>query len=128
MLHSSQPRLIPFATRSNSAEAQVTHTNLTTLPDFKVVLSIDETRVNLSETTPLPHEIERFISLDYYLLLEEHYRKLATVVTLLTGFSHLLTIVFILCSLILIFLVIFFLYTLCHHLQHRAARRSPSLI
>jgi hypothetical protein len=95
--------------------------NTTDIPDFHVVLSIDQPQQPIKTTTVahLP---------DYYLLFNEHYRNILSTLAILTRASNLITFIFIFIIIILILLIIFFIYTLCYHYHVRSTRKSSLLI
>lgn len=111
-------RLIPVESTSSSPVRLDEPT--TDIPDFHVILSIDEQQT-LKSTTESSHT-------DYYLLFNEHYKNLFSTLTILIRASNLLTYVFIFTIIIFILLLIFFLYVLCYHYHTRSKRRTSSLV
>ncbi|CAF1316042.1 unnamed protein product [Adineta ricciae] len=89
--------------------------NTTEIPDFHVVLSIDQEKP-IETTTALS---------EYQLLFDEHYQKILIAIWRAT---HLLKYVFIFTTIILILLTIFCIYILCYHFRHRVIQRSSLLI
>ncbi|UJR10505.1 hypothetical protein I4U23_014708 [Adineta vaga] len=89
--------------------------NSTEIPDFHVVLSIDQEKI-LETTTHVS---------EYQLLFDEHYQKILLAIRRAT---HLITYIFIFTAIILILLIIFFIYILCYHFHHRVIQRSSLLI
>ena len=94
----------------------------TNVPDFHVILSVDE-ESNLRTTTMSISSTQ-----DYYLLFNEHYKNLLSTLAVLIRASNLLPYIFIFTLIIFILLMIFFIYVLCYHYQTRSKRRSSSLV
>jgi len=94
--------------------------NTTTIPDFHVILSIDQQKLIETTTTTQFY--------DYHLLFDEHYRKVLSILTIIRNTANLITYIFIFTTIILILLVIFFVYVLCYDSRTRTLRRSSLLI
>ena len=113
---------------TTALEVEVLDDQPTTIPDFNVVLSIDEHRVASATSSPttivtsFKPEYPRTIPTDFYLLFDEYNRKLTFIVTILTNFSHLIVLILIFTITLLILIVIFFLYILCYHYHFRSIR------
>ena len=91
--------------------------NTTTIPDFHVVLQIDqETTIPM---TTLP---------SYVLSFDAHYKQILSTLNIIVRTSSLLTYIFIFTLISLVLLVIFFLYILCYHYHMRTKRKSSLLI
>ncbi len=93
--------------------------NTTTIPDFHVILSIDQQKPIETTTTQF---------YDYHLLFDEHYRKVLSILTIIRNTANLIIYIFIFTTIILILLVIFFVYVLCYDSRTRTIRRSSLLI
>jgi hypothetical protein len=91
---------------------------MTDLPDYNVVLSIDNHQP--IETTTRHY--------DYPLLFNEHYQKILSILAVITRASSLITFIFIFTIIILILLIILFIYVLCYHNHIRSIRKSSLLI
>lgn len=111
-------RLIPMET--TNAGLLLLDEPTTDIPDFHVILSIDEQQTLKSTTLPS--------TTDYYHLFNEHYQNLFSTLAILIRASNLLTYVFIFTIIIFILLLIFFLYVLCYHYHIRSKRRTSSLV
>lgn len=94
--------------------------NTTTIPDFHVILSIDQQKLIETTTTTQFY--------DYHLLFDEHYQKVLSILTIIRNTANLITYIFIFTTIILILLVIFFVYVLCYDSRTRTIRRSSLLI
>lgn len=95
--------------------------NTTTLPDYHVVLQIDQNKP-IATTTIADHLP------DYYLLFNEHLKQILSALTVTLRASHLLMYTFIFTLISLILLILFFLYILCYHYHTRTKRKSLLLI
>jgi len=93
--------------------------NTTNIPDFHVILSIDQQQPLETTTTRIP---------DYYLLFDERYKKILSTLTVITRASNLITFIFIFTIITLILLIIFFIYILCYHHHIRSNQKSSLLI
>ncbi|CAF1128760.1 unnamed protein product [Adineta steineri] len=89
--------------------------NTTNIPDFHVILSIDQQKP-IETTTQL---------YDNYSLFDEHYRK---IISIIGRAANLITYIFIFTTIILTLLIIFFIYILCYHYHIRLIRKASLTI
>jgi hypothetical protein len=107
-----------------STRSAVVHRKQVDLPDFHVILSIDEQRTttmnSLNSVSLVESDTSRATPIHDQLTLES---KLTSILSIFTSFTQLLISVLVCAIMILIVIVIFFLYVLCYHYHFRSNSR-----
>jgi hypothetical protein len=98
--------------------------NFTQIPDFNVVLSIDERNLTTTSTTTMM----TITTFDYRAFFDQFDDKLSAILSIITSFSQLLVLMLIFSILTLILIVILFLYILCYHYHARSPGTSRTSI
>ena len=115
-------------------DLQIIDDNQTQIPDFNVILAINEQNITpkLATTTTTTAtmitttsvEKPQAIAVDYSPFFEEIDRKISSILTTITSFSHILVLMLIFTIMTLILIIILFLYILCYHYHSRSIRAS----
>ena len=102
--------------------------NFTQIPDFNVVLSIDERNFTTILTTTSTTTMMTITTFDYRTFFDQFDDKLSAILSIITSFSQLLVLMLIFSILTLILIIILFLYILCYHYHARSPGTSRTSI